>query len=286
MIGFTPPLTRKKPTDNNDVYETKEYNIQDEITQNDDYPKQQDYHYKGRQMTLTCETDIDLGGQKETRQSTSGYMLYINGSLIHWRGRTEKIIISSTAAGEYVALSRGNTACKFVSDIMAFYGNTSNVYHIYTDNQAAEHIATQPTMNEHSRSIDIRHHVIRQDYLDHKLRIGGVKSELNTSDILTKYLQAHLHTVHTSYLHLQLPKAQPKQYVQNKPAQKGGDDGESKVWKTKYEQKLEHEEQHSKTTATGLTYTQNSQNDAPKPADSATDHPFSSKKPTTDKGNR
>ena len=111
-------------------------------------------------MILTCETDIELGGQKETRQSTSGYMLYINGALIHWRGRTEKIIISSTAAGEYIALSRGNTACKFVSDILKFYGNQNNIYHIYTDNQAAEHIATQPTMNEHSRSIDIRHFML------------------------------------------------------------------------------------------------------------------------------
>ena len=137
-------------------------------------------------------------------------MLYINGALIHWRGRTEKIIISSTAAGEYIALSRGNTACRFVSDILKFYGNENNIYHIYTDNQAAEHIATQPTMNEHSRSIDIRHHSIRQDYLAHKLRIGGVKSALNTSDILTKYLQAHLHEVHTSYLHLKLPKTGPK----------------------------------------------------------------------------
>jgi hypothetical protein len=44
-------------------------------------------------------------------------------------------------------------------------------------------------MNEHSRSIDIRHHAIRQDYLAHKLQIGGVKLALDTSDILTKYLQ-------------------------------------------------------------------------------------------------
>ena len=79
------------------------YNIHDEIKQADDVDvaKEQRYHYKGKQLTLTYETDIDLGGQKETRQSTSGYMLYINGALIHWRGRTEKIIISSTAAGEY-----------------------------------------------------------------------------------------------------------------------------------------------------------------------------------------
>ena len=113
-------------------------------------------------------------------------MLYLNGALIHWRGRTEKIILQSTAAGEYVALSRGNTACKFGSDILQFYGNTANTYHIYTDNQAAEHIATQPTRQEHSRSIDIRHHAIRQDYLNHKLRIREVNSADSTSNILTK----------------------------------------------------------------------------------------------------
>jgi hypothetical protein len=41
----------------------------------------------------------------------------------------------------------------------------TNIYHLYTDNRAAEHIATQPTMNEYSRAIDTRHHAIRQDYI-------------------------------------------------------------------------------------------------------------------------
>ena len=65
MIGCTPPLTRKKPTDKLDVYETQDYNAQDEIPQNDDHETKQDYHYKGRQMTLTCETDIDLGEEQD-----------------------------------------------------------------------------------------------------------------------------------------------------------------------------------------------------------------------------
>ncbi len=57
-------------------------------------------------------------------------------------------------------------------------------------------------MNDHSRSIDIRIHGIRQDYLDNAMRIGGVASEDNTSDILTKNLQPHLHQKHCLQLHL------------------------------------------------------------------------------------
>ena len=57
-------------------------------------------------------------------------------------------------------------------------------------------------MNEHSRSIDIRHHAIRQDYVDGLMRIGGVDTQDNTSDILTKFLQPPLHIKHTSHLHI------------------------------------------------------------------------------------
>ncbi len=57
-------------------------------------------------------------------------------------------------------------------------------------------------MNKHSRSIDIRHHAIRQDYVDGLMRIGGVDTQDNTSDLLTKYLQPPLHIKHTHQLHI------------------------------------------------------------------------------------
>jgi hypothetical protein len=192
MQSYTPPKTRRKPTDtDNQEYKTTEYNVTDGIKQPDDETPAQEYTYKGtgEDVIQTCMTDIDLAGQIETRQSTSGTMHYLNGILVHWRGRTERLIVHTTAAGDYIALSRGNATAKYIRDIMIFYGNSHNIYHLYTDNQAAEHIATQPNMNDHSRSIDIRIHGIRQDYLDEAMRIGGVASEdNNTTDILTKNL--------------------------------------------------------------------------------------------------
>jgi hypothetical protein len=64
------------------------------------------------------------------------------------------------------------------------------------------YIATQPNMNDHSRSIDIRHHAIRQDYVNGKKRIVGVGTQDNTSDILTKKLQPPLHIKHTRELNI------------------------------------------------------------------------------------
>jgi hypothetical protein len=61
-------------------------------------------------------------------------------------------------------------------------------------------------MNDHSRSIDIKHHGIKQDsYIQDDMRIGGVASLNNTSGILTKNLQPPLHAKHCSQLHILTP---------------------------------------------------------------------------------
>jgi hypothetical protein len=60
-------------------------------------------------------------------------------------------------------------------------------------------------MNDHSRSVDIKHHGIKQGYLQDNMKIGGVSSLENTSDILTKNLNLPLHAKHCSKLHILTP---------------------------------------------------------------------------------
>jgi hypothetical protein len=194
MKDYAPPKTRRKPTDTITTYDIDHFNTYDGIQHVDDQTQAQEYMHKGEQAILTCITDIDLAGQPDTRQSTSAYTLYINGQIFHWRAHTEKLIIKSTASGEYIALSRGNT--------------NNTYYYLYTDNQAAEHIATQPNMTDHSRSIDIRHHEIKQDYVEGGMRIGigGVSSSNNTTDILTKPLQPPTHANHCAHLRILKPQ--------------------------------------------------------------------------------
>ena len=76
MNQFTLPPTRKKPVNNPDTYDTQTYISHDPIPHHDDIASPQPYTYKGQQVTTVCYTDIDLAGQHETRQFTSGYLLY------------------------------------------------------------------------------------------------------------------------------------------------------------------------------------------------------------------
>jgi hypothetical protein len=106
--------TRQKPLQSPDIYDPNAYIHHDPIPHHDDVKPPQNYTHKGPPIITVCYTNIDLAGQHETRQSTSGYLLYLNGMLVHWHGRTERLIIQSTAAGENIAMSRGHAACKFI----------------------------------------------------------------------------------------------------------------------------------------------------------------------------
>jgi hypothetical protein len=108
MTAYTLPPTRKKPTQQDDIYEVNEYNTTDHVPHHDDTDITQVYTYKGKQCTVTCYTGINLAGQQETRQSTSGYLLFINGVLVHYHGRTEHLIIISfnLRRGIYRVISR------------------------------------------------------------------------------------------------------------------------------------------------------------------------------------
>jgi hypothetical protein len=100
MHAFKIPVTRKKPPDTTDKYDTSEYNIHDGIQEEDDKEHTDKHRHKGPTMFVVCQTDIDLAGQVETRQSTSALMIRIMGALVHWRAYTKRIVIQSTAAGE------------------------------------------------------------------------------------------------------------------------------------------------------------------------------------------
>jgi len=149
----------------------------------------------GHQMTLVIESDTDLGGQIETRQSTSGVIACLDGHIVHWLAKTERMVFNGTTKAEYVGLTRSNAL------MLEFFGNKlGREYLLRCDNQAAEHLATQPNMSESGRAIDLRYHSIRQDCADGNMRVGGVKSTDNRSDICTKYLQPPLHEAHSAPL--------------------------------------------------------------------------------------
>ena len=203
METYEPPPTRRKPSDTDeDMYALAQlYDLDDGIPQPDDKTAQQDYVYDGRPMIVTVHTDADLGGIPDTRQSTSGLIARIDGAIVHHKSKTEKLVLTSTTASEFVSLNRGNATGDYINRVLQFYGNKmGQPYLLYTDSQTAEHLATQPNMSAAGRALDIRFHSLRQAYGNGIMRVGGVATKINDSDICTKYLHPGPHCRHAAPL--------------------------------------------------------------------------------------
>ena len=50
-------------------------------------------------------SDSDWAGDKDNRRSVGGYMLFLNGVLISWRSKLQKVVSLSSAEAEFYACS-------------------------------------------------------------------------------------------------------------------------------------------------------------------------------------
>ena len=61
--------------------------------------------YGGDSVNLTAYSDSDYAGDSESRRSTSGYVTYVGNCAVTWSSRKQRIVATSTAEAEYIALA-------------------------------------------------------------------------------------------------------------------------------------------------------------------------------------
>jgi hypothetical protein len=67
---------------------------------------------------LTIYTDSNWAGDKETRCSVSGYIIFFMGVAILWRSKLQKTVSMSSSEAEYYAISEAARDIKFVIQIL------------------------------------------------------------------------------------------------------------------------------------------------------------------------
>ena len=52
-------------------------------------------------------TDSDLAGDQTTRRSTSGYFTFVEGNLVTWKSKKQKVVARSSAEAEFRGMAHG-----------------------------------------------------------------------------------------------------------------------------------------------------------------------------------
>ena len=80
------------------------------------------------EVDLNCYVDSDYAGDKSTRKSVSGWIVFCLGSPIMWKSKQQPIIETSSTEAEYIALSELTKELMFLIKIFEFINTIVNTY--------------------------------------------------------------------------------------------------------------------------------------------------------------
>jgi len=155
-------------------------------------------------------SDADWAGDPDTRKSTTGYLVKLDGDLVSWASRRQPTVTTSSAEAEYMAITE---VAKEVIWIRQLMSELLAVLHqsqarsrsvrlppatIWTDNQAAKSISENDTFHSRTKHIDIRHRFIQQGIAQGEYKVQWLPTEEQQADMLTKALDRSTFTYLTT----------------------------------------------------------------------------------------
>jgi hypothetical protein len=131
--------------------------------------------------------DSDYATNKETRKSTTGYLVLVGGCLVSWSSKAQPSVTLSSTEAEYVAASMCGTEVKFVSMLLDELSvKYPKPVTLFEDNTGAIFIMTNEQVGGRTKHIDVKWHHIREMIKNGDLLVLYIRSDENPADILTK----------------------------------------------------------------------------------------------------
>ena len=138
---------------------------------------------------LSGFSDSDMGGDPDTRKSTTGLLWYLGDSPVSWQSQKQKVVALSSCEAEYMAATAaacyGVWLTRLLKDLT---GRNADAPVLKMDNKSAIALAKNPVHHDRSKHIDLRYHFIRDCVEEKKITVDYISTDLQLADILTKPL--------------------------------------------------------------------------------------------------
>jgi hypothetical protein len=144
---------------------------------------------KEDECVLEVFSHSDYSVDKETRQSVTGYVIFLDVSPILWRSRGQKSVTLSTTEAEYAAMSEAVREVKFIYQVLQTMNfQVSLPIKVNVDNIGASFLAENKNTSERTKHVDVRYHFVREMMDENFLNVKFVPTDQNIADIFTKNL--------------------------------------------------------------------------------------------------
>ena len=134
--------------------------------------------------------DSDWAGCPDSRRSTSGYALMLNGAAISWKSKRQSVVALSTAEAEFIAASSMVQEVIYARRLLERLGFPQpDPTLIYEDNSTCIKWAGGAVGgSDRAKHIDLREHFVHEAQEKRVLQLEPVDSVDNVADLLTKPL--------------------------------------------------------------------------------------------------
>ena len=148
----------------------------------------------GNPTGLEIWVDSSWGDCKDTRRSTTGYIVMLDGSPVGWISHRQATIALSTLQGEYMSASEAAREAIWLRGLLGELGMAvSGPTTLWCDNQGAIQLTKRPATHSRSKHIDIRYHHLRELVAKGDISLHYVATGEQIADILTKSLPGPQH---------------------------------------------------------------------------------------------
>ncbi|GKV36121.1 hypothetical protein SLEP1_g44289 [Rubroshorea leprosula] len=144
-------------------------------------------------LSLHMFTDADWAGCIDTRQSVSGYCLFLGNSLISWSSKKQHTVARSSTEVEYHALANAAAEVLWVRQLLfKLYTFLPTAPVFFCDNFSAIYLSINPIQHQRTKNIEIDIHFVHEKITFGLLSVRHVSSYFQCANILTRALSLPL----------------------------------------------------------------------------------------------
>ena len=143
----------------------------------------------GQSVNVTCFVDADHAGNKVTRRSHTGIIIFVNSAPIIWYSKQQNTVESSTFGSEIIAMKQATDMIEALVYKLRMFGIPIEMEtRVLCDNESVVKIGSNPDARLTKKHNSIAFHRIRECVAAKMILVYHEKSDSNLADILTKVL--------------------------------------------------------------------------------------------------